>query len=112
MPGQPDLGMSLLDPPLRRRERSYVSRGVLLRPLCQVRLCVTGPSNGARTDRGRYKEPYYLALEAADEHFEKEVVDLSQMEGLLDDCIANQLLSAYRDASDPAAGGPKERKLH
>lgn len=58
------------------------------------------------------KEPYYLALEAADEHFEKEVVDLSQMEGLLDDCIANQLLSAYRDASDPAAGGPKERKLH
>ena len=58
------------------------------------------------------KEPYYLALEAADEAFEKGPVDVSRMEALLDDCIANQLLSAYRDASDPGAGGPKERKLH
>jgi Fic family protein len=58
------------------------------------------------------KEPYYLALESADEECRKGAVDLSEMEGLLDDCIANQLLSAYRDASDPAAGGPKERKLH
>jgi Fic family protein len=58
------------------------------------------------------KEPYYVALEAADEEFEKAVVDVSRMEALLDDCIATQLLSAYRDASDPSAGGPKERKLH
>lgn len=58
------------------------------------------------------KEPYYLALEAADEAFAKGVVDVSRMENLLDNCIANQLLSAYRDANDPSAGGPKERKLH
>jgi Fic family protein len=58
------------------------------------------------------KEPYYVALEAADEQFENGEVDLSRMETLLDDCIANQLLSTYRDASDPSAGGPKERKLH
>jgi Fic family protein len=58
------------------------------------------------------KEPYYVALEAADEESEKGVVDVSRMESLLDDCVANQLLSAYRDATDPSAGGPKERKLH
>lgn len=58
------------------------------------------------------KEPYYLALEAADENCGNGAVDLLSMETLLDDCIANQLLSAYRDASDPSAGGPKERKLH
>ncbi len=58
------------------------------------------------------KEPYYVALEAADNAFENGAVDVSGMESLLDDCIANQLLSAYRDASDPDAGGPKERKLH
>lgn len=58
------------------------------------------------------KEPYYLALEAADEGSKDDAVDVSEMESLLDDCIANQLLSAYRDASDPSAGGPKERKLH
>lgn len=58
------------------------------------------------------KEPYYVALEAADEQLENGEVDLSSMETLLDECIANQLLSTYRDASDPGAGGPKERKLH
>jgi Fic family protein len=58
------------------------------------------------------KEPYYLALEAADEASKDKAVDVAQMEALLDDCIANQLLSAYRDATDPNAGGPKERKLH
>lgn len=58
------------------------------------------------------KEPYYLALEAADEECDKDHVDVSRMETLLDDCVATQLLSAYRDASDPSAGAPKERKLH
>lgn len=58
------------------------------------------------------KEPYYVALEAADERFVEGGVDVSGMEALLDDCVANQLLSAYRDATDPGAGGPKERKLH
>jgi Fic family protein len=58
------------------------------------------------------KEPYYLALEAADEALRQERIDVSEMERLLDDCLANQLLSAYRDASDPSAGGQKQRKLH
>jgi len=58
------------------------------------------------------KEPYYVALEAADEASQGDVVDVSRMESLLDDCIANQLLSAYRDATDPSAGGPKQRTLH
>lgn len=58
------------------------------------------------------KEPYYVALEAADDACEKGAVDVSAMESLLDECVAKQLLSAYRDANDPDAGGPKERKLH
>lgn len=58
------------------------------------------------------KEPYYVALEAADQGFANGSVDVSSMESLLDDCVANQLLSAYRDANDPDAGGAKERKLH
>ena len=58
------------------------------------------------------KGPYYLALEAADEEWRKGRLDLSGMEELLDECLAKQLLSAYRDASDPNAGGQRERKLH
>jgi Fic family protein len=58
------------------------------------------------------KEPYYLALEAADEGWKQGKVDVSAMEKLLDDCLATQLLSAYRDASDPGAGAQKPRKLH
>lgn len=58
------------------------------------------------------KSPYYLALEAADEAYEMGEVDVSRMENLLDDCLANQLMSAYTDATDPNAGGQRERKLH
>lgn len=58
------------------------------------------------------KRPYYDALEAADETYRLGEIDLTAMEALLDECLAQQLLSAYRDASDPGAGGPKERKLH
>ena len=58
------------------------------------------------------KAPYYMALEAADEAWEQGALDVSRMETLLDDCLAVQLLSAYKDASDPDAGGHKKRKLH
>jgi Fic family protein len=58
------------------------------------------------------KAPYYAALEDADLHWAETQLDLSKLEGLLDHCLAKQLLSAYEDAKNPDAGGPKERKLH
>lgn len=58
------------------------------------------------------KPPYYAALEAADRHWEKGNLNLSEVEALLDSCLATQLLSAYTDAKNPDAGSPKERMLH
>ncbi|MBO9575859.1 MAG: Fic family protein [Sphingobium sp.] len=58
------------------------------------------------------RTPYYLALEEADRHWESGKLDLSVLEELLDQCLATQLLSAYEDAKNPAAGGQRERKLH
>lgn len=60
----------------------------------------------------RDKGPYYHALEQADQHWLGERIDLSDLEQLLDKCLAAQLLSAYEDAKNPAAGMMKERKLH
>lgn len=58
------------------------------------------------------RRPYYSALEDADRHQEEGRINLSALEALLDGCLATQLLSAYNDAKDPGAGGPKERRLH
>lgn len=58
------------------------------------------------------RTPYYQALEEADRHFTEDRLDLSALESLLDKCLATQLLSAYNDAKNPAAGAPKDRKLH
>ena len=58
------------------------------------------------------KTPYYEALEQADQHWLNKVIDLGALEQLLDKCLAAQLLSAYEDAQNPAAGAAKERKLH
>ena len=58
------------------------------------------------------KGPYYEALEKADEKWEHEQLDLSALEGLLDSCIADQLLSAYKDANDPNAERPSGKVLH
>lgn len=58
------------------------------------------------------KGPYYQALECADVHWANSELDLSDLEALLDRCLAKQLLSAYDDAKDPNAGPMKERKLH
>ena len=58
------------------------------------------------------KPPYYVALEKADEHWTNGRLDLSDLETLLDRCLAAQLLSAYDDAKNPKAGLPKDRKLH
>jgi Fic family protein len=58
------------------------------------------------------KKPYYEALEAADASLEQGALDLTALETLLGSQLAEQLVSAYRDAHDPEAGSPKERKLH
>lgn len=58
------------------------------------------------------KTPYYEALEHADGRWLKDQLDLTDLETLLDECLAKQLVTAYEDAKDPNAGAPKERKLH
>jgi Fic family protein len=58
------------------------------------------------------KEPYYKALEAADEACTAGNLDLSALEQMLDSQIATQLLSAYEDAKSAEAGAPKDKKLH
>ncbi|WP_404710814.1 Fic family protein [Sphingomonas sp. MMS24-J13] len=58
------------------------------------------------------RTPYYEALEDADRHWAEKRLDLSALEQLLDRCLATQLLSAYNDAKNPAAGSPRDRKLH
>ncbi|WP_081628090.1 Fic family protein [Sphingobium indicum] len=58
------------------------------------------------------KAPYYNALEAADESEKAGKLDLSSLEQLLDRQLAAQLLSAYKDASDPGIIQTGERKLH
>lgn len=49
------------------------------------------------------KKPYYSALEAADRKLKAGSLDISEVEDLLKDRLANQLLSIYERA-DPAAG--------
>jgi Fic family protein len=58
------------------------------------------------------KAPYYKALEKADEQWNEGSLDLSELEALLDETLAKQLVTAYEDARDPSSGPPKERKLH
>jgi len=58
------------------------------------------------------RTPYYDAPEAADEPWKNGELDLSALESLLDQCLARQLVSAYKDAKDPSAGTAKDRKLH
>lgn len=58
------------------------------------------------------KPPYYEALEKADEAFENGSLDLSQLENLLEACLADQLLSAFKDATDPGKAIPEGKVLH
>lgn len=46
------------------------------------------------------KQPYYAALEDADHHYKRDVIDVSALEALLETCLANQLLGFFK-----AAGG-------
>ena len=45
------------------------------------------------------KAPYYKALEAADESWAKKQLDVSQLEGLLEDVLAKQLLEVHEKAT-------------
>jgi len=45
------------------------------------------------------KRPYYMALEAADEAWAKEKIDLSQLEELLSGLLANQLVGVHQQAT-------------
>lgn len=58
------------------------------------------------------KQPYYDALEAADEAALGGEIDLGALETLLHQQLAAQLLSAYKDASVPSANASSEKKLH
>lgn len=58
------------------------------------------------------KPPYYAALESADEHWAEGRLELGELEALLDECLAKQLVTAYEDAKNPQSGPAKERKLH
>lgn len=58
------------------------------------------------------KAPYYRALEAADQSLIGDGLNVEILEELLDGQLARQLLSAYDDAKNAAAGPAKERKLH
>jgi hypothetical protein len=53
------------------------------------------------------KSPYYRALEAADKEWEENKLDLSVLEKLLSDLLANQLASVHEQAvgggSDPCS---------
>lgn len=58
------------------------------------------------------KRPYYAALEAADATEEAGSLNLIELETLLGGQLAEQLLSAYKDAHNPDVCGARERKLH
>lgn len=51
------------------------------------------------------KTPYYKALEAADKEWAEKKIDLSVLEKLLGDLLANQLVSVH----DQATGGKSHR---
>lgn len=58
------------------------------------------------------KQPYYDALENADDHWLAGSLNLSALEELLDSCLAEQLLNAYEDANNPDLEPTRDRKLH
>lgn len=58
------------------------------------------------------KDPYYNALEAADRQCAKGDSELAELIGLLKDCLANQLLSAFADADRSDNVSPTARRFH
>ncbi|MGB7419074.1 MAG: Fic family protein [Erythrobacter sp.] len=58
------------------------------------------------------KQPYYDSLEDADEKWAGGEINLSNLEELLDSCLAQQLLGAYKDANDPDKQAPAGKVFH
>lgn len=58
------------------------------------------------------REPYYLALEAADKAASADNMDFSAMEELLQTYLAKQLSGAFADASAVASEDSAAKKLH
>lgn len=58
------------------------------------------------------KNPYYLALEAADQEAQAGSAELTELKTLLETCLAAQLLSALNDATDPAIATNDSRRFH
>ncbi len=56
----------------------------------------------------RDKEPYYKALEAADEAYQRNLIDVSELEALLERALAEQLRDIQRRASGNPVTPPKE----
>lgn len=54
------------------------------------------------------KEPYYQALESADEACRQNEIDLTEMEIILDDALADQLASIIEDAQSPTKTSPPQ----
>jgi Fic family protein len=52
------------------------------------------------------KDPYYQALEKADLHFKKGVINVSDMESLLEKYLANQLVQLHEQATGSSAFSP------
>jgi Fic family protein len=58
------------------------------------------------------KDPYYKALEGADKAWASRKVDVSALESLLGDMLAQQLLNAAKEASGEDVGHSSAPTLH
>jgi Fic family protein len=58
------------------------------------------------------KDPYYKALEEADKAWAQEKIDISALEGLLGDMLAQQLLNAAKEAAGEEMGPTGAPTLH
>jgi Fic family protein len=58
------------------------------------------------------KDPYYKALEEADKAWTMQKVDVSALEGLLGDMLAQQLLNAAKEAAGENVGSSGASTLH
>ena len=89
-----------LDSSIHRRERR-TARALSYLLLC-LRLGYRLPgANTIPAQISQDKNPYYKALEAADKQWREKKIDLSQLEELLADLLANQLVSVHDQAVGP-----------
>ena len=93
-----------LGAPIFGWERTHIP-GAFIRCLC-IRLGYKLP--GTQTIPAQIatdKSPYYGALEAADQAYENERIDVSALETLLGDKLVEQLVRVHQDATAPLSDG-------